>query len=88
MPRMYELTKNLRALADSRGIKHTHGYITADGSRTNKANVTSLWPVDDDPSMSITFMEDDGELFCDDGLTVEQAFSCVLVAMAGGANEA
>lgn len=81
---MWELTKNLRALADARGIKHTHGYVMKDGSRTNEDNVTAIWPVDDDASKSITFMEEDGELFCDDGLSVEQAFSCVLVAMAGG----
>ena len=80
---MYELTRNLRALAEARGIKHTHGYVVGE-ERANQENVTTLWPVDDDASKSITFMEDDGELFCDDGLSVEQAFSCVMVAMAGG----
>lgn len=84
---MSEVTDNLRALADARGIKHTHGYVVGEGSRAKRVNrdkVTTLWPVDDDVSKSLTFMEDDGRLFCDDGLSVEQAFSCVMVAMAGG----
>lgn len=80
---MAELTESLRQLAKGRGLRCDHGY-SVDGRVINEDTVTTVWPMPRARSKRLTFMEDDGKLYCDDGLSVEQAFSCVLVAMAGG----
>lgn len=77
------LSDNLRNLAERRGLRYDCGYVV-DGLRMNEDTVTKVWPQPRRKSRTLTFMEDDGKLYCDDGLTVEQAFSCVLVAMANG----
>lgn len=80
---MGDVTKDLRMLAEKRGLKCDHGYSVG-GKIVNEDTVTTVWPLPRARSKTLTFMEDNGKLYCDDGLTVEQAFSCILVAMAGG----
>lgn len=80
---MGALSDSLRRLAEGRGLRCDYGYVV-NGSRVNEDNVTTVWPLPRRKMKAITFMEDDGKLYCDDGLSVEQAFSCILVAMADG----
>lgn len=80
---MGALSDSLRDLVERRGLRYDCGYVI-DGLRVNEDTVTKVWPLPRRKSRTLTFMEDDGKLYCDDGLTVEQAFSCVLVAMADG----
>lgn len=76
-------TETLRMLVEQRGLRCDHGYVI-DGLRVDEDIVTTVWPLPRRKLKALTFMEDDGKLYCDDGLTVEQAFSCILVAMADG----
>lgn len=78
---MGKLSEDLRECARCRGIAVTTGYVTGDGSRHEEERVTTLWPVEGDARQSVTFQEMDHELFCDDGLTVEQALALALMAV-------
>lgn len=76
--RDYEKTKLLRKTLKSRGIKFTKGYVFDTGVRTDTENITTIWPVDDEPFLSTTFYDDGDALLCEDGLSVEQAIAAAM----------
>lgn len=69
------VTAKLRAAARLLGMRYTRGYrIGAEGRRINADNVTTLYPA------CVTFEEDeDGNLWCEDALSVRQALALGLV---------
>lgn len=71
-----ELRKKLKTL----GIRASRGYRMPDGHRTNEDNVTTAWPVYNDPFSTLTFSEEDGSLICEDSLSVDQCVAAVLAA--------
>lgn len=68
-------TERLRTVARLLGMRYTRGYrIGAEGRRINADNVTTLYPA------CVTFEEDeDGNLWCEDALSVRQALALGLV---------
>jgi len=77
-----ELTKALRAAATDAEMSYSKGYLLK-GRRVDTDNVTTLWPVKDKPLLTLTFEEVDGELFCEDSMTVNQAIAMAEVARNG-----
>lgn len=89
---MGKASEDLRALADAQGIVHTHGYQMGrgeDAHRIMEDRVTTLWPSPDDAVRSITIEEDeDGRLWLEDDVTIEQAIAIAMVERARARMEA
>lgn len=78
---MGKITEDLRECARCAGIEWSAGYVIgALERRVETDTVTALMPVPGDAASSVTFHELGDELFCDDGLTVEQALAVAKVA--------
>lgn len=69
----YPLTTELRAMLESVGMEYTKGYYGPHGRRSHTDNVTAIWPVRGEPCQSFTVAEEDGTLFCEDGITPKMA---------------
>lgn len=78
-----ELRKKLKTL----GIRASRGYRMPDGHRTNEDNVTTAWPVYNDPFSTLTFSEEDGSLICEDSLSVDQCVAAVMAETKQGASD-
>lgn len=70
-------TERLREAADAIGLTWTAGYLMCDGRRVDEGTVTTLWPVPGDASRSLTFEEEDGELWCADCMAPAQCVAAV-----------
>lgn len=75
-------TKALRDAADAACLSWTAGYLMRDGRRVDEGTVTTLWPVPGDAGQSLTFEEEDGELWCADSVAPAQCVAAVRVAKA------
>lgn len=70
-------TDSLKRTCDAIGMRYTEGYTLSDGRTVNDDNVTCLWP-DDMASHTLTFVEEDGRLICEDSLSVDQCIGAVM----------